>query len=37
MFSLHRLNDGLVGGMDCGLVGALDDAQVVLAVYWTIE
>ena len=37
MFSLHRLDDGLVGGLDCGLVGALDDAQVVLAVDWTIE
>ena len=37
MISLHRLDDGLVGGLDCGLVGALDDAQVVLAVDWTIE
>ena len=37
MFSLHRLDDWLVGELDCGLVGALDDAQVVLAVYWTIE
>ena len=37
MFSLHRLDDGLIGGLDCGLVGALDDAQVVLAVDWAIE
>ena len=38
MFSLHRLDDGLVGGPDGGLAGAPDNTQVDLVVYgahWT--